>query len=233
MRINYSAGMSLYKSERDKDVYEEFFEPKMPVVLKLPKRLTFDACAVDHTPFKQLPLSDLCKAASIFFSPSQAVIKLANDMVISSGVSPERSIAVFYRGTDKSVDGVKFAPVDEYIRAANEILQKSPAHLEIIVQTDQEQVRDTILAHFGQRCRFFKDLPVTRGSAGIHQLKFGAELMMSREDLAKRMIAITIILSKCAYVITSTGNVGAWIAIYRGTPSNLYQFDNNAQLQAP
>ena len=57
--------------------------------------------------------------------------------------------------------------------------------------------------------------------------------MMSRKDLAKRMIAITIILSKCAYVITSTGNVGAWIAIYRGTPSNLYQFDNNAQLQAP
>ena len=57
--------------------------------------------------------------------------------------------------------------------------------------------------------------------------------MMSRKDLAKRMIAITIILSKCAYVITSTGNVGAWISIYRGTASNLYQFDANAQLRAP
>ncbi len=47
------------------------------------------------------------------------------------------------------------------------------------------------------------------------------------------MMAAAIILSRCAYVITHTGNVGAWIAIYRGTSKNLYQFDANAQLQMP
>jgi hypothetical protein len=153
-------------------------------------------------------------------------------MAISSGVSSERSIAIYYRGTDKSTE-VGLAPVSEYIQAANDILQKSAEDLEIIIQTDQEQVRDAILAHFGQRCRFFKDLPVTRGSTAIHHLKFGEEIMMSREDFAKKMIAATIILSRCAYVITATGNVGAWISIYRGTASNLYQFDANAQLRAP
>jgi hypothetical protein len=231
VRIDYSAGMSLFKDEKDKDVYEEFFQRPGPGVLKLPRRLRFKAGDV-HEPYKQLPLSELCRAASILFSPSRAVIQLATEMVMSSGISPDRSIAICYRGTDKSRE-VKLAPVGEYIQVANDILQKSAADLEIIVQTDQEQVRDTILAHFGQRCRFFNDLPVTRGSTAIHDLKFGQEIMMRREDFAKRMIAATVVLSRCAYVITSTGNVGAWIAIYRGTPSNLYQFDKNGELQAP
>jgi hypothetical protein len=152
-------------------------------------------------------------------------------MVISSGISPERSIAICYRGTDKSSE-TKLAPVGDYIQVANDILQRSAADLEIIVQTDQEQARDTILAHFGQRCRFFKDLPVTRGHIAIHNL-IGKEIMLGREDFAKRMIAATVILSRCAYVITHTGNVGAWIAIYRGTSSNLYQFDASGQLQTP
>jgi hypothetical protein len=221
--------MSYFKDVKYKDVYEAFFE-RPTGILKLPKQLTFKSSYV-HESYKELPLSELCKAASIFFSPSRAVIKLAADMVISSGVSPERSIAICYRGTDKSIE-VKLAPVGEYIQVATDILQKSAADLEIIVQTDQEQIRNAILAHFGQRCRFFKDLPVTRGSIAIHNL-LGTEIMMRREEFAKRMIAATVVLSRCAYVITASSNVGLWIAIYRGTASNLYQFDRNAQLLAP
>ena len=231
VRVDYSAGMGWFKDVNGKDVYEEFFKRPVPGVLNFPKRLTFDAYDV-HKPYKQLPLRDLCRVASIFFSPSQAVIKLATDMAISSGVSPERSIAIVYRGTDKNTE-IKLAPVGAYIKVANDILQTTAADLEIIVQTDQEQARDTILAHFGQRCRFFKDLPVTRGSTVIHRLNFGAEILMSREDFGKRIVAATSILSRCAYVITHTGNVGAWIAIYRGTASNFYQFDTTAQLQPP
>jgi len=222
--------MSYFKDVKDKDVYETFFDRPAPGIFKLPSPLTFKSSDV-HKPYKELPLGELCKAASIFFSPSRAVIKLAADMVISSGCSPERSIGICYRGTDKSTE-IKLAPVREYIQVANDILQKSAADLEIIVQTDQEQVRDAILAHFGQRCRFFKDLPVTRGNIAIHNL-LATEIMMSREDFAKRMIAATLVLSRCAYVITATSNVGLWIALYRGTASNLYQFDRNAQLQVP
>src|SRR5262249_44688526 len=107
------------------------------------------------------------------------------------------------------------------------------ADLDIVVQTDQEQAREEIVANFGGRCRFFNELPVTRGSTAIHQLEFGTEIMMGREEFAKRIMADAKILSRGAYVITHTGNVGAWIAIYRGTSKNLYQFDANAQLQKP
>jgi hypothetical protein len=33
--------------------------------------------------------------------------------------------------------------------------------------------------------------------------------------------------------VTTSGNVGAWIAIYRGNTDNLYQFDSNGDLIEP
>jgi hypothetical protein len=44
------------------------------------------------------------------------------------------------------------------------------------------------------------------------------------------MMAATLILSRCAHVVTYSGNVGAWIAIYRGSAANVHQFDSNGEL---
>ena len=230
-RIDYSAGMNWFKDEVGKDVYPEFFANLRSGILDIRKGLTFKAWDV-HKVYKQLPLRDLCKAASILFYPSSSVIDMVNAMVTSSGMSPERSVAIVYRGTDKGSE-VRPASVKDYIGVTNEILRERVEDLDIVVQTEQEQVRDEILANFGGRCRFFNELPVTRGGTAIHQLEFGAEIRMGREEFAKRMMAAAIILSRCAYVITHTGNVGAWIAMYRGTSKNLYQFDADARLQTP
>jgi len=230
-RIDYSAGMNWFKDEIGKDVYPEFFGNLKSGILDIPTKLTFNAFDV-HKIYKQLPLGDLCRAASILFYPSSSVLNMANAMITSSGVSPERSIAIIYRGTDKSSE-VRPASVQEYIRVATEILQEGATDLDIVIQTDQEQARDEIIANFRERCRFFNELPVTRGGTVIHKLEFGTEVMMGREEFAKRIMAAVLILSRCAYVITHTGNVGAWIAIYRGTSKNLYQFDANAQVQTP
>jgi hypothetical protein len=230
-RIDYSVGMNWFKHEIGKDVYLEFFARLRSGILDIPKGLQFNAFDV-HKVYKQLPLGDLCKAASMLFYPSSSVMNMVNTMITSSGLSPERSVAIVYRGTDKSSE-LRQPSIDDYIQVANKILRQGPPDLDVVIQTDQEQARDKIAASFGGRCRFFNELPVTRGNIAIHQLEFGTEIMMDREEFAKRIMAAAIILSRCAYIITYTGNVGAWIAIYRGTPTNLYQFDANAQLQTP
>ena len=228
-RIDYSAGMNSFKDEIGKDVYPDFFGKSG--ILDISKELTFNASDV-HKIYKQLPLGDLCKAASILFYPSPSVINVTNAMITSSGVVPERSVAICYRGTDKSSE-IKAAPVKDYIRVANEILGEGAGHLDIVVLTDQGQVRDEIITNFRGRCRFFNELPVTRGRTAIYNLAFGTAIKMGREEFARRIMAAAIILSRCACVITHTGNVGAWIAIYRGTSKKLYQFDANARLQIP
>lgn len=44
-------------------------------------------------------------------------------------------------------------------------------------------------------------------------------------EFSKYYLAITIIMSKCKYVVCgSSGNCSIWIAFYRGNANNMYQF---------
>lgn len=46
------------------------------------------------------------------------------------------------------------------------------------------------------------------------------------------MLAAVLAMASCDSVLTHTGNVGAWTAIYRGSAHNLYQFDAAGALLA-
>ena len=44
---------------------------------------------------------------------------------------------------------------------------------------------------------------------------------------------MTTLVAKAKYVVTHTGNLGAWVAIYRGKPDGLYQFCGDNKLRGP
>jgi hypothetical protein len=43
-------------------------------------------------------------------------------------------------------------------------------------------------------------------------------------DFSKYYLAITIIMSKCNYIICNSGNCSIWIMLYRGNSNNVDQF---------
>lgn len=42
-------------------------------------------------------------------------------------------------------------------------------------------------------------------------------------EFSKYFLAITIIMSKCKYIICGTGNISMWIMFYRENNNNVYQ----------
>jgi hypothetical protein len=44
---------------------------------------------------------------------------------------------------------------------------------------------------------------------------------------SKYYLAITIIMSKCNYIICGSGNCSLWIMLYRGNANNVCQFLND------
>jgi hypothetical protein len=230
-RIDFSAGMTFFKDNIGKDVYPLFFEASRGQAAELSGDLIFDAYDV-HKVYKHLPLQALSKAAGVLFKPSSRVFNVAREIVKAAGVEPTRTIAICYRGTNKSKE-VSLAPIDDYIAVAENIAKGAATNFDILIQTDQAQARQAIMDRFGQRVRFFEDLPVTEGSAPIHKLNFGTEVRLTRERFAICMMAAVVVISQCAYVVTHSGNISAWIAILRGSTHNLYQFDANARLQTP
>jgi len=229
-KLDLTRGFVLFKDQLDKDVYPAFFSGIEAGLPEICQDAAFGFMDV-HEHYRGLPLARLNEIASKLYSPSRRVLDCAEAMMAEAGVMPARSIAIVYRGTDKVVE-IPLAPVGDYIAIAKEILLEHP-DLEVIVQTDQAQARAEVLEAFGEKCRFFDRLPVTEGKAAMHNLNFGREIAMAREEFAVAMMAAVRILSGCAYVVTHTGNIGAWLCIYRGNAENVYQFDKEARLVRP
>ena len=45
-------------------------------------------------------------------------------------------------------------------------------------------------------------------------------------DFSKKYLAITIIMSKCKFIICGSGNCDMWIMFYRGNNNNVIQYLN-------
>jgi hypothetical protein len=225
-RIDFSRGMGLYKNRSDSDVYGRFFvfDPAVDV----PVGLAFGPLDA-HAAYAGLPLADINKAIRRFFTPSREVEALARAWSNAIGLDVAETIAIYFRGTDKGKE-IQLAPIEAYIEAARRIDAASGGRRTILVQTDQAQAREAVVAAFGDRARFFAAMPVTRRAKGIHKQWFSRTLTGGAEASALQMLAAVLALSQCAEVVLTTSNVGAWVAFYRGHANGLHQFSAEGRL---
>jgi hypothetical protein len=226
--VDVSDGFRFFKTNQNENVMQAFCSPIDGDLIDLCAGISFVAEQV-HSEYKCLPLEPLRRIIAVAFQPSFYVRFMMSQMISSSGIIPENTVAMVYRGTDKRHE-VRLASINDYITLCRRILDQHPDY-EVFIQTDQVQVRDTVLAAFPS-ARFFCELPVTNGETAIHNLSID-EIGMCREEFAQRIIAAALILSHCAYIINHTGNMGAWIALYRGASEGLYQFDSGGMLVEP
>jgi hypothetical protein len=185
-----------------------------------------------HERLQMLPLQTLQAVVHRYFHPIKAVEDAEGQVRQNLQMSPERTIAIYYRGTDK-VREIELAPIEEYCAIVDEIDAKARTKLPILIQTDQAQALEKVLERFGPRARFIESLPVSRGTVGIHRLSLEGRSEFIGDRLATEFLAAVLFISKCAHVIATVSNVSAWIALYRGGLGNFYQFDRAARLIRP
>lgn len=216
---------------QDADLYAELFRPDLEAPLPDAPVPRFRAAGDHHGHYRDLDLMGLAPYLRRHFTPAPSVLALREALTDRYRLAPGNLIGLCWRGTDKHKE---VAPTDiaEYLALADRILARDPS-LRVLVQTDQAQVRDAVAAHFGERCVFFREMPVTEGHVVLHQLNLTREHGLAKRDFAARLLASIGILAGCRHLITHTGNVGLWLALYRGTAEGLYQFDQHRTLVPP
>ncbi len=152
-----------------------------------------------------------------FFAPNQRITAQMDRLSADYSLDPSQLIAVCYRGTDKSTE-VRQNPLTTYLKVTRRVARKYPTH-RILLQTDDSHARELFAKEFGQRVTWFAELPTTASATVMHKLVAVAE----REDFAATLVSATILLSRAAHVVTYTGNLGYWIALYRGHAKGLIQ----------
>jgi hypothetical protein len=153
-----------------------------------------------------------------YFSPSPAVTQLLEALIAKYSIRLDDLLCVCIRGTDKFVE---VRPIDSalYIRRVETLLDQRPIR-RVLIQTDQEQIARVFCRYFGDRCFRLSELPTTTGALAMH---LTSAIDGRRLAFAKTVLAIILLMSKAGHVLTHTGNVGAWVSLYRGQRDGLFQ----------
>jgi len=231
--VDMSDSYRIYKENSTRDLYKVVFKKNESILntsknTRLLRKLLLYEGYFHHDHYRDFDYSTLNIVTRAFFSPSEQVKKKEQEIINKYKINPAKTVAVYYRGTDKGIE-VKLASPEVFIELARKLLKKNPG-FKVLIQTDQSQVANMFADAFKDRCIFLEELPTVSGVVAFHH---SAIQNIGKQQHVITLDAVVRILSRCRYVINCTGNVAVFIALYRGNTKNLFQFDMNGELIVP
>ena len=178
-----------------------------------------------YNDYSTLKYEDISPFIRKYFSPSDEIRLLIEELEVKYNLNYENICVLFYRGNDKITE-TKLCSYDEYIKYAQEVLVKNP-DVRFFIQSDETEFIETMTALFPSNSFYMSD-EIRHMRKCINTVDLIGKFRNDIVKYSKLYLAITIIMSKCKYIICGSGNCSIWIMFYRGNHKNMYQ-NNNGQ----
>jgi hypothetical protein len=211
-----------YKNNTNQDITYDYFEHfdniNENINVELPILLTNSKEEDQFSNYHFIEYSLVSKIIKKYFSPSNEIKNIITMMEKKYNLNYENILVLFYRGNDKNRE-TKICDYHEYIHYANLIIEKNP-EIKILIQSDETEFIHLMLETFPQNSFYFKD-----EIRHIGKCNSSVDILMKNSNymFSKYYLAITIIMSKCKYIICGSGNCSLWIMLYRENNKNVIQ----------
>ena len=216
--VDSSQQFSWYKKNQNQDItykYFEHYDNIKDISINYPINYDWEYQFVDYSKFDYNNIIPIIKK---YFSPSKKIINIINNIEQKYNLIYDNICVLFYRGNDKITE-TELCNYDEYLIYANLIMKNNPNIL-FLIQSDETEFINFITKKFPNNSFFFNDeirhIPKTNSSVDI-------QMKDKNYKFSKYFLAITIIMSKCKYIICGSGNCSMWIMFYRGNNNNVFQ----------
>jgi len=168
-------------------------------------------------PYSPLPYHVLCPVVQKYFTPNDAIMKLAHDMEIKYNIHYSNTCVLFYRGNDKNTETF-ICNYDEYVKRARDILAIEPT-IRFFIQSDETEFIEMFSKLFPNSFILhdeIRHIPKCNSTVDFQDMSLNY-------DYSKKYLAITLLMSRCKYVVCGSGNCSIWIMFYRGHANNVCQ----------
>ena len=215
-KVDSSQQFQWYKVNTHNDITYHYFK-------EYPKELDEVTFPIEYTHNDQFNLystidySGLTPLIHRYFSPSDTVVSYITRLEQKYIQDYENLCVLFYRGNDKNTE-TKICNYEEYVVYAEKVRQQNP-QIRFLIQSDETQFIHFFLTRFPDSI-WFKD-----EVRHIPRCNSTVDFLM-RDNLdyfSKYYLAITILMSKCKYIVCGTGNCSIWILLYRGSCEGVFQ----------
>jgi hypothetical protein len=219
--VDSSEQFSWYKNEK-RDITFDFFE-------HYKNRNDIHNCAninyhqlYQFTNYKNLDFANICPFVRQYFSPSQQIKEIIQNIENKYNLDYSNICVLFYRGNDKITE-TPISSYEDVIEKARFVLNENPMTM-FLIQSDETEFIEKMTNVFPTNSFYFKDeirhIPKQNNTVDV-------VLKETNYKHSQLYLAITIIMSKCNYIICGTGNCSIWIMFYRENANNVYQFIQN------
>ena len=226
IKVDSSKQFAWYKNE-NKDITFDYFKYYRNVNIYPIYKNNIDYYEnYQFTDYKNLNYTNICPFIQKYFTPSLEIQNIINNIEAKYEINNYKDICVlFYRGNDKQTE--------TYIPSYNDIIERAKNifnnnnNIKFLIQSDESEFIETITNIFPLNSFYFKDeIRHMKKQNTTVDIKF----KNTNHIFSKYYLAITIIMSKCNYIICGSGNCSIWIMLYRGNANNVQQFLNNKWL---
>lgn len=223
-RVDSSQQFNLYKPNinKNKDITYHYFKHEnnniKNINIQYPIHLN-NGC--QYKDYSKLDYKNIVPLVEKYFSPSHKINCKINYLTKKYNINYNNTLAVYYRGTDKTKE-TKITGFKYFYNRINEIIKVEP-NLNVIVQTDTSQFIDYINNKNLNNIIIFNENDTSYSNKGIHNEKTN----LHNYNQMFNLLSTFIILSKCKYVICSSGNCSLWIMLYRKNAKNVIQYIND------
>ena len=179
------------------------------------------------TSYKKLDFNLYSPFIKKYFTPSneinEIVEKIENKYQINT-IDYNNICVLFYRGNDKITE-TSIPTYDDIIIKAKEILNKK-SNIKFLIKIDETEFIEKIQTEFENTFYFVDEIRHMKKCRNTVDRVYKDK----NYEFSKYYLAITIIMSKCKYIICGSGNCSIWIVFFRGNANNICQNLNNKWL---
>ena len=219
--VDSSGTFSLYKKNKDQDVTYDFFKHydriNISNELRLPINYSHKFQFIDYS---SLDFSGVSPILKKYFTPSDKILNNHYFLLYKYNINPDNCIGLYYRGTDKYTE-TEIGSFETFECRIVEILIFNP-NLKIILVTDSTKCLEYFKNKFPSNLIVITENRTSSTDKGIHN---ESTSLQNYEDMVN-LFSIFLILSKCRYLICSSGNCSIFMVLYRGSGKNVCQYHN-------
>jgi hypothetical protein len=227
--VDSSQLFNWYKEENkeDDDITFDYFEhyDNISGIINITNPIVDNITNYQYSVYQLLDFNNINPIIKKYFTPSNNILNIIQNMEKKYNLDYNNICVLFYRGNDKNRETF-ICNYNEYLVYANKIYKINPK-IQFLIQSDETEFINFISERFPNNSFYFNDeirhVPKCNSTVDI--------IMKDKNPIfSKYYLAITIIMSKCKYIICGSGNCSFWIILYRGNNKNVIQNLNNTWL---
>lgn len=156
-----------------------------------------------------------------YFSLSDTIKNIMTAIINKYKINFNNTCVLFYRGNDKKKE-TTLCSYEQILKYAK-MIQNSNPNITFLVQSDETEFIYTMVSSLKKTIVFKDEIRhIKKQNTTVDKIN-----KSQNHKFSKYFLAITYIMSKCEYIICTTGNCSIWIMLYRGNADNVIQFVGN------